>query len=356
VKSNGNAPPWRPDQFARRAPFLKARGAILTALRAWFGQNGFVEVDTPALQISPGVEAHLRAFTTTLEEPFGLGARQMFLHTSPEYAMKKLLAAGVPRLFQIGHVWRNEARSPVHHPEFTMIEWYAVSEDQNVLMTQCADLVRAALAAVPHDLSRGCLTFGTQTADPTGPFERVTMAEAYARYAEIDLLATLGADGSPIPRALLAACRAGGIAAADGDTWEDMFFRIFVDRIEMHLGIDRPTLLVDWPAPLAALARIDPNDQRIAQRCELYVAGLELGNGFVELTDPAEQRRRFETDLATKVALGAPGYPIDDDLLAALEHGLPASVGMAVGFDRLVMLATGAETIADVLWLPVAEL
>lgn len=332
-----------------------ARAAVLTALRAWFGRNGFVEVDTPGLQVSPGVETHLRAFSTTLEEPFGLGARQMYLHTSPEYAMKKLLAAGVPRLFQIGHVWRNEARSPVHHPEFTMIEWYAAKEDQDALMTQCADLVRAALAAVPHDLSGGCLSFGTQTADPAGPFERLTMAEAYARYAGIDLLATLRVDGSPDHGALLAACRAGGIAAADGDTWEDMFFRIFVDRIEMNLGIGRPTLLVDWPAPLAALARIDPADRRIAQRCELYVAGLELGNGFVELTDAAEQRRRFETELAAKAALGAPAYPMDDDLLAAMEHGLPASVGMAVGFDRLVMVATGAETIDDVLWLPVAE-
>lgn len=332
-----------------------ARSAILTALRTWFGQNGFVEVDTPALQVSPGVEAHLRAFATTLEEPFGLGARPMFLHTSPEYAMKKLLAAGVPRLFQIGHVWRNEARSPIHHPEFTMIEWYAADEDQDALLAQCADLVRAALAAVPNDLSRGCLTFGAQSADPAGPFERVTMAEAYLRYAGIDLLATLRVDGSPDHGALRAACRTKGITAADGDTWEDMFFRIFVDRIEMHLGIGRPTLLVDWPAPLAALARLDPEDPRIAQRCELYVAGLELGNGFVELTDAAEQRRRFETDLATKEALGVPGYPIDDDLLAAMEHGLPASVGMAVGFDRLVMLATGAETIEDVLWLPVAE-
>ena len=332
-----------------------ARSAILTALRTWFGQNGFVEVDTPALQVSPGVEAHLRAFSTTLEEPFGLGARPMFLHTSPEYAMKKLLAAGVPRLFQIGHVWRNEARSPIHHPEFTMIEWYAANEDQDALMAQCADLVRTALAAVPNDLSRGCLTFGAQSADPAGPFERVTMAEAYLRYTGIDLLATLRADGSPDHGALRAACRANGIAAADGDTWEDMFFRIFVDRIEMNLGIGRPTLLIDWPAPLAALARIDPEDQRIAQRCELYVAGLELGNGFVELTDAAEQRHRFETELVTKEALGAPGYPMDDDLLAAMAHGLPASVGMAVGFDRLVMLATGAETIEDVLWLPVAE-
>jgi len=355
VKSNGIAPPWRPDQFARRAPFLQARVAILGALRAWFGRNDFVEVDTPGLQVSPGLEPHLRAFATTLVEPFDLGARKMFLHTSPEYAMKKLLVAGVPRLFQIAHAWRNEARSPIHHPEFTMIEWYAADQDQDALAEQCMALVREALGAVSPALSDGRLRFEGQSADPISAFEKLTVAQAFDRFAGIDVLATLDANGASDRDALHAMCTAAGVTVAETDTWEDMFFRVFVDRIEANLGVGRPTLLLDWPAPLAALAQIAPDDLRIAQRLELYVAGLELGNGFVELTDPAEQRRRFETDLATKEQTGAPAYPVDEDLLEALAHGLPQSVGMAIGFDRLVMVATGAPTIEDVLWLPVAR-
>jgi len=354
VKSNGKAPPWRPDQFARRAPYLHARAAILAAVRAWFRGNGFVEVDTPALQVSPGLEPHLRAFSTELDEPFERGAAQMFLHTSPEYAMKKLLAAGVPRLFQIGHVWRNEARSTIHHPEFTMIEWYAAGGDQEMLAAQCTALVRAAVAATPPALSGGRLVHRDQSADPATVFERLSVAQAYDRFAGIDVLASLRDDGSPDRHALFVMCTEAGVAATEADSWEDLFFRVFVDRIEANLGVGQPTLLIDWPAPLAALAQIDPSDPRLAQRMELYVAGLELGNGFVELTDPVEQRRRLEADVATKQRLGAPAYPIDDDFVAALEHGLPPSAGMAIGFDRLVMVATGAETIDDVLWLPVA--
>lgn len=279
----------------------------------------------------------------------------MFLHTSPEYAMKKLLAAGVPRLFQVAHVWRNEARSSIHHPEFTMIEWYATDQGQDALTAQCEALVRAALAVVPPTLSLERLRFAGKSADPAGAFERLTVAQAFERDAGIDILATLEAGGAADRDALRTQCLATGIAVEEADTWEDMFFRVFVNRVEENLGVGRPTLLVEWPAPLAALARIDPIDPRIAQRIELYVAGLELGNGFVELTDPVEQRRRFDADLATKRRAGAPVYPIDEDFLAALDHGLPASAGMAMGFDRLVMAATGAATIEDVLWLPVTE-
>ena len=328
---------------------------MLAAVRAWFVRHGFTEVETPALQVSPGLEPNLRAFPTELEEPFGLGRRRLYLHTSPEFAMKKLLAAGVPKLFQICHVWRNEARSPIHHPEFTMIEWYAVDTTWRDLGTHCEGLVRAALEAAPRSLSQGQLRWSGKTADPSLPFERLSVAAAYTRDAGIDLLTTLGEDGSPDAAALAAACSAAGVRVEDTDSWEDMFFRVFVDRIEPCLGIGRPTLLESWPAPLAALAQIDPGDPRVAQRVELYVAGLELGNGFGELTDAADQRQRFERDLATKEKLGAPAYPIDEDFLAALDHGLPQSAGMAIGFDRLVMVATGAERIDDVLWLPVAD-
>jgi elongation factor P--(R)-beta-lysine ligase len=328
---------------------------MLAAVRAWFAGRGFVEVETPALQVSPGLEPNLRAFPTDLDEPFGLGSQRLYLHTSPEFAMKKLLAAGVPKLFQICHVWRNEARSPIHHPEFTMIEWYAADTTWRDLGTHCEGLVRAALEAVPRPLSQGLLRWSGKAADPSLPFERISVASAYARDAAIDLLATLGIDGAPDAAALADACTKAGIRVEEADTWEDMFFRVFVDRIEPNLGVGPPTLLESWPAPLAALAQIDPGDPRVAQRVELYVAGLELGNGFGELTDAVDQRQRFERDLTAKRRLQAPVYPIDEDFLAALGHGVPPSAGMAIGFDRLVMVATGAEKIDDVLWLPVAE-
>lgn len=354
VESNSTAPPWRPDRFARRRPHLEARAAILSAVRGWFADQGFIEVDTPALQVSPGLEPHLRAFATELAEPFDEATRRLFLHTSPEYAMKKLLAAGVPRLFQIAHVWRNEARSPIHHPEFTMLEWYAADALWTDLIDRTEALVRVALDAVPSDLSHGLMRWGDGRADVAGSFERLTVAEAFTRYAGVDVLATIADDGTVDDLALAAAARAAGIPGRDDDTWEDTFFRIFVDRVEPQLGFGRPTFLEAWPAPLAALAQLDPASPRIAQRVELYVAGLELANGFGELTDAAIQRRRFEADVAAKARLGAPAYPIDEDLLAALDHGIPPTAGMALGFDRLVMLATGASAIDDVLWLPVA--
>jgi len=347
------APPWRPDVFAKRKPYLEARAAILKALRGWFDANGFVEVETPALQVSPGLEPHLRAFATDLAEPFAGGTRRMYLHTSPEYAMKKLLVAGVPRLFQIAHAWRNEARGLVHHPEFTMLEWYASDAGLDALTEQCAGLVRAALAAVPRTLSQGLLRFESRSADPEAGFERLSVADAFARHAGVDVLATLNDDGSGDARKIAAAARAAGIEGDDADAWDDSFFRIFVNRVEPGLGIERPTFLERWPAPLAALARLDPVDPRIAERVELYAAGLELANGFVELTDADEQRRRFADDLAAKARLGAPVYPVDEDFLAALEHGLPPAAGMAMGIDRLVMAATDAASIDDVLWLPV---
>ena len=354
VESNSTAPPWRPDRFARRRPYLEARAAILTAVRGWFADQGFIEVDTPALQVSPGLEPHLRAFATELAEPFDEATRRLFLHTSPEYAMKKLLAAGVPRLFQIAHVWRNEARSPIHHPEFTMLEWYAADAPWTDLIDRTEALVRVALDAVPSDLSHGLMRWGDGRADVAGSFERLTVAEAFTRYAGVDVLATIADDGAVDDLALAAAARAASIPGHGDDTWEDTFFRIFVDRVEPRLGFGRPTFLEAWPAPLAALAQLDPSSPRIAQRVELYVAGLELANGFGELTDAAIQRRRFEADVAAKARLGAPAYPIDEDLLAALDHGIPPTAGMALGFDRLVMLATGASAIDDVLWLPVA--
>jgi len=345
---------WERDQFARKRPRLLARNAAMAAIRQWFEGQGFVAVETPALQVSPGMEVHLKAFATELEEPFGERRRKLHLHTSPEFAMKKLLAAGEPRLFQFARVFRNGERAATHHPEFTMLEWYRANADWTALVADCEAIVRAALAAVPPALSEGALRWRGAAADPAAPFERLSVAGAFRRHAGIDLLATAPDPQKPDAAALAAEARRIGIATQAQDSWDDIFFKIFLDRIEPSLGRERPTILHAYPASMAALARIDAADPRVAERCELYVAGLEIANGFGELTDAAEQRRRFEADMAKKHALYGERFPIDEDFIAAV-GAMPPAAGMALGFDRLIMLATGAERIDEVLWAPVAE-
>ncbi len=343
-------PPWRPDRLGRRLPLLMKRGHILRALRRWFDEQGFVEVETPALQVSPGMEVHLKAFATEIESPNAARA-QLYLHTSPEFAMKKLLAGGVPRLFQFARVWRNGERSNLHHPEFTMLEWYRAEADYEALMDDCEALLRAALAAS----GEARLVWQDIRSDPSQPFERLSVAEAFQRHAGIDLLATAPDPHAPDAKALGSAAARAGIKPRDSDSWEDIFFRVLLERIEPRLGVGRPTILCDYPVSMAALSRPKAGDPRLAERFELYACGVELANAFGELTDATVQRRRFEADRATRQALYGAAYPIDEDFLAALEHGLPACAGIALGFDRLVMLATGAARIDDVLWLPVAQ-
>ena len=345
------APPWRPDRLAERLPFLRARGRIEAALRDWFAERGFVEVQTPALQVSPGMEPHLKAFATSLETPSG-DARPRYLHTSPEFAMKKLLAGGVPKPFQFARVFRNGERSDTHHPEFTMLEWYRARESYDVVMADCAAMLHVAAIAS----GRPVLSWRSEACDPAADVEMLTVAEAFARHAGIDLLATTRADpADPDLGALARAAAPLGIVPHAGDRWEDLFFRIMLERIEPKLGFGAPTLLYEYPVSMAALARVKPGDGLVAERFELYVCGVELANGYGELTDAAIQRRRFEADMALKQSLYGERYPADEDFLSALEHGLPDCSGVALGFDRLAMLASGAESIDDVLWLPVAD-
>lgn len=345
---------WRPESYAEALSRLRARRAVAEAVRQWFGTEDFLEVETPALQISPGLEPHLNAFAIDLEEPFGQGGRRLYLHTSPEFTMKKLLVAGLPRIFQLARVFRNGERAPTHHPEFTMLEWYRAEPDWRRIVADCEGLLRAAVDAVPPHLGNRKLRWNGHEADPHAEWEILTVEEAFRRHAGIDLLATAPDPSAPDAGRLAAEARSIGIAPQPGDLWDDIFFRIFLDRIEPKLGIGRPTVLYGYPASMAALARIDPEDPRVAQRFEVYVCGLELANAFVELTDAEEQRRRFEADMDLKERLYGYRYPIDEDFLAALSHGMPPSAGIALGFDRLVMLATGAERIEDVLWAPVA--
>jgi elongation factor P--(R)-beta-lysine ligase len=339
---------WQPERFAARRPYLAARGRVAVAVRRFFAERDFAEVETPALQVSPGLEPHLMAFATELDEP-GEGRRPRFLHTSPEFAMKKLLVAGVPRLFQLAHCFRNGERGQTHHPEFTMLEWYRAGAGYRELMDDCEGLLRAALAAAGRPL----FTWAGRSADPAQPWQYLSVVDAFQRFCGIDLLATAPEPLAPRRDLLAEAARPLGIAAHDGDDWEDLFFRIFLERIEPSLGIGAPTILYDYPIAMAALARAKPEDARVAERFELYVCGLELANAFGELTDPDIQAARFRRDADLKERLYGECVPIDADFLAALRHGLPESAGIALGFDRLVMVATGADHIEQVLWAPV---
>ena len=340
---------WRPDPFAARRGRLEQRGQILSAVRSFFAALGYVEVDTPALQVSPGLEPHLQAFKTQLHDPCERRTAEGYLHTSPEFAMKKLLVAGMPRIWQLAHVFRDGERSATHHPEFAMLEWYRAGASYRDLMDECAALIRTCQTAAGAE----ALIWRGRTADARRPWQRLSVAEAFREHCGIDLLATAPEPRAPDVERLAAAARHLRIAPHPGDDWETLYFRVFLERIEPVLGLGALTILYDYPLSMAALSRRSPSDPRVAERFEVYVCGLELANAFGELTDVAEQRRRFAADQAKKQALYGKTYPIDEDFLAALEHGLPACAGIALGFDRLVMLATGAEDIEEVMWAPV---
>jgi elongation factor P--(R)-beta-lysine ligase len=342
-----SSPFWAPHVHADRRPALLARNRIVASLRAWFAGHDFIEVETGALQISPGNETHLHAFATTMTAPDGAAAT-FYLRTSPEFACKKLLAAGERRIVEFAKVFRNRERGALHHPEFTMVEWYRSGEPYGALMTDCAAVLQVAGQAA----GTRQLTFRGRTADAFAAPERLSVAEAFARFAGIDLLATLP-DGEPDREHFAGAAQAAGIRIGDDDNWGDIFSRVLVERIEGNLGIGRATILDEYPAVQSALAR-PKSDPRVAERFELYVCGVELANGFGELNDPAEQRRRLEHEMAEKARIYGERYPIDEDFMAALAQ-MPQASGIALGLDRLVMLATGASRIDQVLWTPMKE-
>ncbi len=343
AEMTGLPPFWDRDRHRDRRPLLLARNRVVAALHAWFAGQGFVETEVAILQVSPGNETHLHGFATETIGPDGARAVR-YLHTSPEFALKKLLAAGEERIVDFARVFRNRERGPLHAPEFTMVEWYRAGEPYEAIMADCAAILgQAAQAAGTETLS-----WRERTADPFAEPERLTVADAFERHAAIELVACL--DDRP---GLAAAAIARGIRIAADDTWSDIFSRVLVERVEPQLGIGRATLLTDYPMSEAALARSRPDDPRFAERFELYACGVELANGFAELTDAAEQRRRFAADMDEKERIHGERYPLDEDFLAALDH-MPEASGVALGLDRLVMLATGATHIDQVQWTPAA--
>ena len=340
-------PFWTPEIHAGRRPLLLARGRIVAGLRAWFAARGFVEVETTALRLSPGNETHLHAFATSLVTTDGRAA-PLYLRTSPEFTCKKLLAAGERRIVEFARSFRNRERGALHHPEFTLVEWYRADEPYDVLIEDCIAIVReAAQLAQARQFS-----FRDRVADPFAKPERLSVAEAFARFAKVDILSTLSGETADRDR-LARAAEGAGIRIAEDDGWADIFSRILVDRIEPNLGVGQTTILDEYPAVLSALAKRRP-DPRVAERFEVYLCGVELANGFGELTDPAEQRRRLKLEMTEKERRYGERYPIDEDFLAALAH-MPEASGVALGLDRLVMLATGASRIDQVLWTPVED-
>jgi elongation factor P--(R)-beta-lysine ligase len=344
-----NDPPspfWARHVHADRRPALLARGRIRRAIGTHFEAQGFVEVECGALAVSPGNEAHLAAFATEAILPDGT-RYTLYMHTSPEFAAKKLLAAGETRIFEFARVFRNRERGDLHAPEFTMLEWYRAGAPYEDVQSDCLALLRLAADAT------GIREFAyrDRTCDPRGEPERLTVAQAFTLHAGVDLLATLSPKGEGDRNALASRARRAGQSVAEDDDWSDIFAKLLVSRVESKLGLGRPTLLYEYPACEAALARACAHDARVAERFELYACGVELANGFGELTDTAEQRARFEAEMDERQRRYGERYPLDEDFLAALAH-MPEASGVALGFDRLVMLAVRAARIDDVLWTP----
>ncbi len=334
-------PWWDRHAHARRKPFLAARGTIRRGLEAWFVSEGFTLVECGAVQVSPGNETHLHAFATDFVTDKG-GRERLYLHTSPEFASKKLLAAGETRIADFARVFRNRETGPLHAPEFTMLEWYRAGATLDDVMDDALSLLHQTSDAVRRD----AFYWRGRTCDVTIKPEYLSLHEAFETYCDADLDALLEDRD-----AMAALARQHGLNPKTDDSWSDLFSALLVTKIEPQLGQGRLTFLHRYPICEAALAKACADDARYAERFELYACGVELANGFEELTDVAEQRARFEADMDLKQTLYGERYPIDDDFLAALGDMPPAS-GVAMGFDRLVMLASGASHINDVIWTP----
>jgi lysyl-tRNA synthetase class 2 len=340
------SPWWARSRHVDRRPFLAARSAITKAVRAWFDEQGFAEVETGILQISPGNETHLHAPRTELRDSTGQGVTR-YLRTSPEFAAKKLLAAGEEKIFEFARVFRDRERGDLHLPEFCMLEWYRANATYEAVMADSIVIIAHAAQAT----GIGRFSFRGRTADPFAEPELLTVAAAFDRFAGIDLLASIS-DGNG-DRAALASAANGKVRISDDDTWSDIFSKLLVEHVEPHLGQGRLTVLFEYPAPEAALARTKPSDPRVAERFEVYACGVELANGFGELTDAQEQRRRFTQAMDEKQRRYGERYPLDEDFLGAVAQ-MPQASGTALGFDRLVMLASGAAKIDQVVWTPPA--
>jgi elongation factor P--(R)-beta-lysine ligase len=342
-------PFWSEAKYAQRRDWLLTRARILTSVRRWFSARRFIEVQPAALQASPGNETHLHGFKTALVLPDG-SPHDAYLHTSPEFAMKKLLTAGERQIFSLTGVFRNREQTALHTPEFAMLEWYRVDASLERVMEDCA----AVIALAAHIAGAKVFAYRGREASPFDPPERITVRDAFRRYAGIDLYDSLSTSGHADTEAFGKHAADRGIRVAPDDDWSDIFSRVLTERVEPNLGMGRPTVLYGYPVDEAALAQISANDRRVAERFEFYCCGVELANAFHELRDPIEQRQRFASSMDKQQRIFGASNPIDEDLLAALAE-MPDASGAALGFDRLIMLATGAKRIESVQWTPVFD-
>ncbi|MBY7649746.1 MAG: EF-P lysine aminoacylase GenX [Candidatus Liberibacter europaeus] len=342
-------PWWNSTFHQNRRPYLIKRNMIQKAIREYFFNNNFIEVDSISLQVSPGNETHIQAFSTDFITSDNK-RKTFYLQTSPEFSCKKLLAAGEKKIFCFAHVWRNGEHDCLHQPEFIMLEWYRAQESYEQLMKDCMDIIRCAAEVAGK--SEFC--FQDISCNPLNDAEYITISEAFKKYANINLDATLDIIEQPNRNLLASQTMKSGIRVANDDTWSDIFSRILVEKIEPNLGIDRCTILDRYPSPESALAKVCSNDPRFTKRFELYACNIELCNAFEELIDPIEQRHRFEKEMSEKQKIYNDSYPIDEDFLSCLAE-MPPSSGIALGFDRLVMLATGANNLEEIFWVPFAK-
>src|SRR4030081_1740079 len=322
------SPWWSATRHSDIRPFLAARSAITRAIRSWFDEQGFSEVETGILQVSPGNETHLHAPSSELIRAVGTRATR-YLRTSPEFACKKLLAAGETKIFEFARVFRDRERGDLHLPEFTMLEWYRAEASYDAVMADTVVVIAHAAQAT----GIGRFAFRSRTADPFAEPELLTVAAAFERFAGIDLLATI-ADGEG-DRARLAAAAQDRIRIADDDTWSDIFSKVLVEHVEPKLGQGRLTVLFEYPSPEAALARTKAADPRVAERFEIYACGVELANGFGELTDAAARRIRVDLAMDEKARRYGERYPLDEHFLAAVAK-MPEDSGITISFARLV--------------------
>jgi len=347
--------PWGNPDFRRFTPGLKAalrlRALLIESIRRFFAELDFLEVETPALVPSPGLEPHLRAFATDYVPEAGNAEaglpRRVFLPASPEYHMKRMLAAGFERIFQLCRTFRNGESFHLHNPEFTMLEWYRAYADSTAIMADM-EMLGARLAEAAG--AGPCVEFRGGQIDFTPPWPQISVREAFQKLAGI----TLPPESDP--DALRRAARKAGFDnITDADSWDDAFYKVFLAAIEPKLGMGKPAFLVEYPASMAALAKKKESDPAVAERFELFIGGVEIANGFTELNDPAEQRKRFEEEFEQRRLMHAPEHPIDERLLDALAIGMPPSGGVAVGVDRLIMILAGKDSIADVIAFPFAH-
>ncbi|HSN14980.1 MAG TPA: EF-P lysine aminoacylase EpmA [Anaeromyxobacteraceae bacterium] len=331
-----------------RAKNARARARLAAEVRRAFADMAYEEVETPCLVPAPAMEPHIDPFLAPFR-PMEGAPRPLWLHSSPEYAMKRLLADGWERIFQLARVFRNGEVSATHNPEFTMLEFYRAGADYRGIMDDLERLVeRCARALLPDGAGR--VEREGKWLALVAPFDRITVAEAFSRHAGIDL-ARCDGDAARLADAARAA---GHDPGPGGEPFDDVFFRVFLHAIEPKLGLERPVYLLDWPASMAALARLKRDDARWAERFELYAGGLELANGYTELNDAVEQRRRLVGEQSLRARLGRPVFPLDEAFAEAVGR-MPDAGGVAVGFDRLLMLLTGARSIEDVLLFPAHE-